>query len=174
MFARMSRYNPAAPGIRSPPRIPANVQNGRSRQLPASPGTSSGRINERSSRLLICGFGVRVPGGARNLTWGFTLSGSPREGHFLLTFAPRLLVSPDLVARPGRCALWIPADGYTQRDIYRVTQLEGSHPRGRAASVLLSRLPIRHRCQHHAHRNQPRPATPETTIKDQQRWIRAY
>ena len=58
MFARMSRYNPVAPGIRSPPRIPAAVQNGRSWQVPASPGTRSGRIIELTSGLLIRGFGV--------------------------------------------------------------------------------------------------------------------
>ena len=55
-------------------------------------------------------------------------------------FARRLLVSPDLVARPGRRALRTPADGYTERDIYRIARLEGSHP-ARAAGVWLSRPP---------------------------------
>jgi hypothetical protein len=43
-------------------------------------------------------------------------------------FAPRLLVSPDLVPRPGRRAPWTPTDGFTERDIYRKAQLEGPHP----------------------------------------------
>jgi hypothetical protein len=59
----------------------------------------SGTRRTQNSGLLICGFGVRVPGGAPILNWGFTLFGSPREGHFRPMFAPRLLVSPDLVAR---------------------------------------------------------------------------
>ena len=61
----MSRYAPAAAGIRSVPRIRAAAQNGRSRHVPASPISSSGRRIKHSSGLLIRGFGVRVPGGAR-------------------------------------------------------------------------------------------------------------
>ena len=68
MFARMSRYAPAAPGIRSPPQIRATEQNGRSRKLPTSLDSSSERKIEQSSGLLIRGFGVRVPGGAPVLT----------------------------------------------------------------------------------------------------------
>ena len=68
MFARMRRYSPAAPGSRIPPRIRATARNGRSRQLPVSLGTSSGRIIELSSGLLIRGFGVQVPGGAPVMT----------------------------------------------------------------------------------------------------------
>jgi len=50
-------------------------------------------------------------------------------------FAPRLLVSPDLVVRPGRRALWTPYRWFTQRDIYRIVQLEGLAPlRGRACN----------------------------------------
>jgi hypothetical protein len=30
--------------------------------------------------LLICGFGVQVPGGAPRLTWAFALSGPPARG----------------------------------------------------------------------------------------------
>ena len=42
------------------------------------------RINEQSSGLLICGFGVQVPGGAPILTWGFIA-----PGHFLcVRFVP--------------------------------------------------------------------------------------
>src|SRR5712691_3580771 len=59
----------------------------------------SGSRRTRNSRLLIRGFGVRVPGGAPVLTWVFTRFGSPREGRFRPMFAPRLLVSPDLVPR---------------------------------------------------------------------------
>jgi hypothetical protein len=50
-------------------------------------------------------------------------------------FAPRLLASPDLVVRPGRRALWTPYRWFTQRDIYRIVQLEGLVPlRGRACN----------------------------------------
>jgi len=52
----------------------------------------------QSSGLLICGFGVQVPGGAPILTWDYTRSGSLREGRFGAMVAPRLLVSRDLVA----------------------------------------------------------------------------
>jgi len=99
-------------------------------------------------RLLIRGFGVRVPGGAPILTWGYTHFGSPREGRFGAMFAPRLLVSPDLVPRAALAGLAPtrsarpgvpsrpqhqlqsgPTDGITQRDICRIAQLEGSGPR---------------------------------------------
>jgi len=70
-----SRYAPAAPGIRSPPRIRATAQNSRPRHESSSHDTRSERRIEQSSGLLICGFGVQVPGGAPILTWGFTVSG---------------------------------------------------------------------------------------------------
>ncbi len=62
MFARMSWYAPAAPGIRSPPQIRATAQNGRSRQLPTSLGSSSERKIEQSSGLLIRGYVGPVAG----------------------------------------------------------------------------------------------------------------
>ena len=49
-------------------------------------------------RLLIRGLGVQVPGGAPVLTWGYIPTGSSREGRSGVMFAPRLLVSLDLVA----------------------------------------------------------------------------
>ena len=94
MFARTSRHTPAARGIRRPPRIRATAQNGKSRQVPASLGISSGRRTELSSGLLIRGFGVQVPGGAPVLTWGFTAS-----GNFLCPFCPdfRAVLAPCLL-----------------------------------------------------------------------------
>src|SRR5207244_3618954 len=79
MFARMSRYNPAARGIRSPPRIRPTAQNGRWRYVSSSTDSSSGRGIELSSGLLIRGFGGRVPGGAPVLTWGYTYLRSPEK-----------------------------------------------------------------------------------------------
>jgi hypothetical protein len=64
MFARMARYGPTPSGTRSAARMRATGQNGSSRHVTALFDSSSSRINEQSSRLLICGFGVRVPGGA--------------------------------------------------------------------------------------------------------------
>src|SRR6266851_3621295 len=61
--------------------------------------TLSGSRRTRNSALLIRGFGVRVPGGAPVLTWCYTRFGRPRGGRFGAMFAPRLLVSPDLVPR---------------------------------------------------------------------------
>ena len=79
---------------------------------------------------------------------GYTRCRSPREGRFRAMFAPRLLVSPDLVPRavliglaPARSARPSvpsrsprplrsgPADGITQRYIYRIAQLGGSGSR---------------------------------------------
>ena len=57
------------------PRIRATAQNGRPRHGLASGNISSERKNEQSSGLLIRGFGVRVPGGAPVLTWGFIAPG---------------------------------------------------------------------------------------------------
>ena len=73
MFARMPRYAPASSGIRSAARMRATGQNGSSRHVLALFDSSSRRINEQSSGLLIRGFGVQVPGGAPGLTWGFRL-----------------------------------------------------------------------------------------------------
>jgi hypothetical protein len=68
MVARMPRYGLAASGTRSAQRIPATVQNGSSRHVLAFFDSSSTRINEHRSGLLIRGFGVRVPGGAPGLS----------------------------------------------------------------------------------------------------------
>jgi hypothetical protein len=82
VVARMPRYAPAASGIRSESRIPAAGQNGSSRHVLSLLDSSSKRINEQSSGLLIRGFGVQVPGGAPVMTWGFIV-----PGHF---YAPGL------------------------------------------------------------------------------------
>jgi hypothetical protein len=55
MFARMPRYGPAQPGIRSAARMRATGQNGSSRHVLALHDSSSRRINEQSSGLLIRG-----------------------------------------------------------------------------------------------------------------------
>jgi hypothetical protein len=72
MVARMHRYGPAPSGIRSAAQIRAAGQNGSSRHVLALFDSSSRRINEQSSGLLIRGFGVRVPGGASVLTTHYT------------------------------------------------------------------------------------------------------
>ena len=94
MFARLSRYGPVADGI-TRHTYPGSLYR------PAGHSISRHYMTRRkwkTSRLLICGFGVQVPGGAPILTWDYTRSGSPRAGRFGAMFAPRLLVSPDLVA----------------------------------------------------------------------------
>jgi hypothetical protein len=53
-------------GSRGAAHIPA--RHGMSRHQPTP-------VSGQSSRLLICGFGVRVPGGAPKMTWGFSASG---------------------------------------------------------------------------------------------------
>jgi len=58
----------------------------------------------KNSELLIRGFGVQVPGGAPVLTWPYTGLGCPEAAGSAAMFAPRLLVSPDLVVRAGRPA----------------------------------------------------------------------
>jgi hypothetical protein len=55
---------------------------------------------EQSSGLLIRGFGVQVPGGAPALAWYFYRTFTLVGDHFRARFAPRLLVSLDLVV-PG-------------------------------------------------------------------------
>jgi hypothetical protein len=90
MFARMPRYGPAQPGIRSATRMRATGQNGSSRHMLVLFSSSSRRINEYSSGLLIRRFGVQVPGGAPVMTWGF--------------ISPGLLVRPvclDLILGPA-------------------------------------------------------------------------
>src|SRR5712692_9841824 len=113
--------------------------------------TLSGSRRTRNSALLIRGFGVRVPGGAPVLTWCYTRFGRPRGGRFGAMFAPRLLVSPDLVpqavlvglapagsARPGvpsrlrRPLQSGPTDGITQRDICRIAHCRARTPSGRS------------------------------------------
>ena len=61
MVARMPRYAPAASGIRRAPRIPATGQNGSSRHMLAFFDSSSRRISEQSSGLLIRWFGTQIP-----------------------------------------------------------------------------------------------------------------
>jgi hypothetical protein len=61
----------------------ATGQNGSSRHMLALFDSSSKRINEQSSGLLIRGFGVQVLGGAPVLTWSFTAL-----GHFSRPFVP--------------------------------------------------------------------------------------
>jgi len=85
------------------------------------------------------------------LTWGYAGICWPREGRSGAMFAPRLLVSPDLVPRapqtasqppvppgllrrPGRSISLQrgPTDDITQRDACRIAQLKDSGPRPRA------------------------------------------
>src|SRR5260370_15663248 len=92
MFARMSGYHLIVLGITLQQNTPIRGSNGIVRYYPA--------VDEwKTSGLLIRGFGVRVPGGAPVLTWCCTRFGRPRGGRFGAMFAPRLLVSPDLVPR---------------------------------------------------------------------------
>ena len=90
MFARMSRYGPVAGGI----------TRHRVSRLPHRPAGHSisrhylTRFKSTTSRLLICGFGVQVPGGAPILTWGFTGPGPSFRARFvpiLPALAPGLL-----------------------------------------------------------------------------------
>jgi hypothetical protein len=99
MFARMPRYGPAPPGIRSEARMRATGQSGSSRHVLALFGSSSRRINEQSSGLLIRGFGVQVPGGASVLAWGFTAPGRFFRVRFVHIFAPWLLARTDPAIR---------------------------------------------------------------------------
>jgi hypothetical protein len=80
MFARMPRYDPAPPGIRSDARMQGTGQNDSTRHVLTSFDSSSRRISEQSSGLLIRGFGVQVPGGAPVLAWGFIV-----PGHFFVS-----------------------------------------------------------------------------------------
>ena len=71
MSARMPRYPPTTSGTCSAAPMRATGQNGSSRHVLALFVSSSRRINEQISGLLIRGFGVQVPGGAPVLTWRF-------------------------------------------------------------------------------------------------------
>jgi hypothetical protein len=98
MFARMPRYTLAPLGIRSRARMRATGQNGSSRHVLALFDSSSRRISEQRSGLLIRGFGVRVPGGAPVLTWGYVSFRSFLRVRFVPMLAPCSLVSYDRVA----------------------------------------------------------------------------
>jgi hypothetical protein len=80
------------------------------------------------------GHGSRLPAraAAANVRWCRL---RPEQGRFPAMFAPRLLVSPDLVVRVGQPG---PTDGDTQRDIWPKAQVEGSllgRPRKYAVSA---------------------------------------
>jgi hypothetical protein len=72
MFARMPRYGPAQPGIRSAARMRATGRNGSSRHVLEFFDSSSRIIIELSSGLSIRRFGVQVPGGTPVLTWPYS------------------------------------------------------------------------------------------------------
>jgi hypothetical protein len=99
MVARMPWYVPTPPGIRSTPRTRAAGQNGSSRPALSLFDSSSIRISEHSSGLLIRGFGVQVPGGAPVLTWGFTAPGLFPCVRSVPMFAPCLLARTDPAIR---------------------------------------------------------------------------
>jgi len=99
MFARTPRYTPAAPGIRSATPMSAGGLNGSSQHVLALSDSSSRRINEQNSGLLIRGFGVRVPGGAPVLTWGFRTPGRFFRVRFVSVVAPWLLARTDPAIR---------------------------------------------------------------------------
>ena len=112
MFARMSRYTPAPPGTGSPglPYSPARHNMARHdaplAQL-AEQQTLNLRVRGSSPwRRTLPELGFCYP---------FTLVG----GRFRAMVAPRLLVSPNIVDHGGRTPGETPADGYTQRDIWR-------------------------------------------------------
>jgi hypothetical protein len=134
MFARMPRYALAPSGTRSAAWIRATGQTGSSRHVLALFGSSSRRKSEQRSGILIRGFGVQVPGGAPALIWHYTRFGRPRGGRFGAMFAPRLLVSPDVVdhgawsgpgerrgvplapwsMRAGACCAWVASQGHAR------------------------------------------------------------
>jgi len=130
-----------------------------SRGLPHNPAGSSiirhqeAFSNTLSSGLLIRGFGVQVPGGAPVLTWGFYCTFTLVNSRFRAMFAPRLLVSPNLVVggvstvaasalADGRLAIQpcgrrprsAPSDGVTQRETRWYTRLPGTRQGEAAAS----------------------------------------
>ena len=99
MFARMPRYGPAPPGIRSEARMPATGQNDSSRHVLAWLDSSSRRINEQRIGFLIRRFGVQVPGGAPGLTWGFMTPGCFCVSVLSPVVAPWLLARTDAAIR---------------------------------------------------------------------------
>jgi hypothetical protein len=121
VVARMPRYAPAPSGIHSESRIPATGQNGSSRHVLALFDSSSRRINEHSSGLLIRGFGVQVPGGAPVLTWDFITS-----GHFYVSVLSTWLLRGCSRARTQQ-------SGACQKRVAR-RRIQGHESRIRAAS----------------------------------------
>jgi hypothetical protein len=77
----------------------ATAQNGSSRHVLACFDSSSNRRIECRSGLLIRGFGVRVPGGAPVLSWGFIAPGHFLRIRFVPMFAPCLLARTDPAIR---------------------------------------------------------------------------
>src|SRR4051794_19274459 len=78
-----------------------------------------GRFRHSPSPPLIRGSGVRVPGDAPVLTWGYARLRTPCEGRFRPVFAPRLFVSPDLVVRVAGTPCEALTDSNTEHDICR-------------------------------------------------------
>jgi hypothetical protein len=101
MFARMPRYALAPSGSRSAARMRAAGQTGSSRHVLALLDSSSRRINEQSSGLLIRGFGVRVSGGAPVSDLGFCRFRS----FFMCPFCPHAGSVLARESRPGRGGL---------------------------------------------------------------------
>ncbi len=99
-----NRQHPAAAGIR--PR--REVQEGAACSIVRHRLAES---NTCCSGLLIRGFGVQVPGGAPDLTWGYPRSAWSLRACFVSMFAPRLLVSRDPVAWLVCAPVSPPADG---------------------------------------------------------------
>jgi hypothetical protein len=52
---------------------------------------SSADLQVRASGLLICGFGVQVPGGAPVLTWAFSIASGVPSVRFGVVFGPWVL-----------------------------------------------------------------------------------
>jgi hypothetical protein len=79
----------------------ATAQNGSSRRVLALSDISSKIRIECRSELLIREFGVRVPGGAPVLTWGFTTPGRFSWLLFVPVFGPCLLPACFAMASPA-------------------------------------------------------------------------
>jgi hypothetical protein len=121
VFARMSRHCLIVPDIK-------RYRKWRSRGRNGTAGHLSGIRRTLSSVLLIRGFGVQVPGGAPVLTWGFYHPFRLVDDRSQAMFAPRLLVSPDLV-HPGP-----PRPGGFARPRRRTQSRHIGHPPGTAPS----------------------------------------
>ncbi len=84
------------------------------------------RLKRQSSRLLICGFGVQVPGGAPDppgLAWGFIA-----PGHFLcVRFVP--MVAPWLLARTDPAIRVLSKTAYPAPDAGTITPDRRRHVR---------------------------------------------